>query len=115
MAIFTADEYGSAIKHCWLNGADVTRLTTCACIPDLTRPVDLAALPPPAGVVIEVSRRGLSFRINENGDAGVLAGQGWVDLLDTGEEGYPHFIVGNDSKPVASRHTGTVKLEWKDA
>lgn len=89
MAIFTADEYGSAIENCWLDGEIVTHLATCASIDS----------------VIDVSR--FSGRI--------MTGAGWVDLLDTTNEGYPHFIVGDDNKLVVTRHYGMVQLEWANA
>lgn len=92
MAIFTAEEYGSIIEKCLLNGKDVTRLATCANIPIIT----FADIPP---------------------STGALVGVGWIDLLNTTDDGYPYFIVDNDNKPVITRHYGMILLEWitKDA
>lgn len=88
MATFTADEYGSIIENCWLDGRDVTNLTTQASI---TAASTNTNYPPPSGVT---------------------EGLGWIDLLDTDDE--DHFVAGADGEPVATRHYGIVRLEWKN-
>jgi len=88
MAIFTVEEHGEVIERCSLNGEDVTRLTTCANIDTVT----FADIPPPIGH---------------------LLGKGWIDLLETMEQGYPYFIVGSDGQVRVKRHYGMIRLEWK--
>lgn len=108
MAIFTAETFGESIERCLLNRRDTTRLVTCANIFNIT----LSDIPPPVGVVIEATLRGLKYRRNENGANGVVVGKGWVDILDTTDEGYPYFIVDDDGKPTTTRYYGVVELEW---
>ena len=109
MAIFTAEEYGGIIKECWLDKKNVTRLATCAGISN----INIAATPPPPGVVIEARPASLLYYSNEDGTTGVVIGRGWVDILKADVEG--HIIANDEGEPVASRHHGIVKLEWSNA
>lgn len=88
MAIFTAEEYGDVIERCWLGGKDITHLATCASIPSIPTTLNL----PPISNTVQ--------------------GLGWVDILDTMDEGYPYLIVGDDGELVVTRHFGIIKLEW---
>lgn len=90
MAIFTAEEFGSAIENCWLDGEIVTHLATCAAIDSVSDAMPLFS-------------------------SKLMMGTGWVDLLDTTNKGYPHFIVDDDNKPVVTRHYGIVQLDWRNA